>query len=72
MQSITHLFDFDADPNVLVLIAHDMAPKDSLTFFPNGTVNDWKSKGCKEVSSILLSRPKFVSLMSHFFKAMHW
>ncbi|KAK4498359.1 hypothetical protein PRZ48_011017 [Zasmidium cellare] len=48
MQSITHLFDFDADPNVLVLIAHDRAPKDSLTFFPHGTVNDWKSKGQKE------------------------
>lgn len=48
MQSIASLFEFDADPNVMVLIAHDSAPKDSLTFFPNGTLNDWKSKGHKE------------------------
>lgn len=52
MKSIKSLFDFDADPNVLVVIAHDMAPKDSLTFFPKGTINDWKSKGYKEVSSV--------------------
>lgn len=48
MESIAHLFEFDADPNVLVVIAHDMAPKDSLVFFPKGTINDWQSKGYKE------------------------
>lgn len=49
MQSINALMAFDADPNVLVIIAHDPAPKDSLTFFPHGTINDWKEKGVKEV-----------------------
>jgi hypothetical protein len=29
----------DADPNVLTLIAHDPAPLDTMTFFPNGTLN---------------------------------
>lgn len=48
MKSIRTLFDFDANPNVLVIIAHDSAPKDSLTFFPKGTINDWKEKGYKE------------------------
>ncbi|EME42310.1 hypothetical protein DOTSEDRAFT_175305 [Dothistroma septosporum NZE10] len=47
MVSITSLFDFDADANVMVMIAHDSAPKDFLKFFPNGTINDWKSMGSK-------------------------
>lgn len=48
MQSITSLFVIDADPNVMVVIAHDSAPKDSLPFFPDSTINDWKTKGYKE------------------------
>lgn len=48
MESIRTLFEFDAQPNVLVLIAHDTAPLATLNFFPNGTINDWKSKGWKE------------------------
>ncbi|CAK4034302.1 Hypothetical predicted protein [Lecanosticta acicola] len=48
MESIHHLLQFDADPNVLMIIAHDAAPKDSLKFFPDGTINDWKAEGYKE------------------------
>lgn len=47
-ESIKALAEFDADPNILVIIAHDTAPLKALTFFPNGTINDWKSKGYKE------------------------
>lgn len=48
MESLGKLEDFDADPNVLVIIAHDTAPLDVMTFFPKGTINDWKTKGWKE------------------------
>lgn len=48
MESIRSLFDFDAQPNVLVLIAHDTAPLATLDFFPKGTVNDWQQKGYKQ------------------------
>ncbi|EGP86507.1 unnamed protein product [Zymoseptoria tritici ST99CH_1A5] len=48
MQSIRWLFDFDAQPNVLVIIAHDTAPLATMNFFPNGTINNWQSKGWKE------------------------
>lgn len=46
-QSIQALIEFDADPNVLVVIAHDTAPKEVLEFFPKGTINDWQAKGAK-------------------------
>lgn len=48
MESIHKLLDFDADPNVLVLIAHDAAPLDVLPFFPDGNINDWQQKGYKQ------------------------
>lgn len=48
MESIRSLFEFDAQPNVLVVIAHDRAPLEALKFFPKGTINDWQSKGYKE------------------------
>lgn len=49
MDSIRKLWEIDADPNVLVIIAHDSAPLDVLPFFPEGgTINDWKEKGYKE------------------------
>lgn len=48
MDSIRSLFEFDAQPNVLVLIAHDTAPLTTLPFFPKGPINDWKKKGWKE------------------------
>ena len=37
--------EFDAAENVLVVIAHDTAPlvkESGFTFFPNGTLNEWK------------------------------
>ena len=48
MESIHKLIEIDADPNVMVLIAHDAAPLDVLPFFPNGNINDWQNKGYKE------------------------
>ncbi|KAI5363725.1 putative metallo-beta-lactamase, ribonuclease Z/Hydroxyacylglutathione hydrolase [Septoria linicola] len=48
MESIRKLFEFDADPNVMVVIAHDAAPLDVLPFFPDGNINDWQEKGYKE------------------------
>lgn len=38
---------FDADPNVLVIAAHDWSLKDVIDFYPH-RVNDWKGKGWKE------------------------
>jgi glyoxylase-like metal-dependent hydrolase (beta-lactamase superfamily II) len=47
-QSIGAMEEFDANPNVLVAIAHDPASLDVFTFFPNGTMNAWKKEGWKE------------------------
>ena len=49
MNSIYALTEFDADDNVLVIIAHDTAPveNDEMPFFPKGNINDWKAKGWK-------------------------
>lgn len=38
---------FDADPNVLVIAAHDWSLKDVVEFYPT-KANDWKRKGWKE------------------------
>ena len=46
--SFKSLQEFDADPNVLVAIAHDPASLEVFEFFPNATMNDWKRKGYKE------------------------
>ena len=48
MESIRALAEFDADPNVLVAIAHDPTSLDVFDFFPEGTMNEWKTKGWKE------------------------
>lgn len=48
MTSIRSLFEFDADPNIMVLIAHDLAPLDVLPFFPAGTINACKRQGWDE------------------------
>jgi glyoxylase-like metal-dependent hydrolase (beta-lactamase superfamily II) len=48
MESIRALAEFDADPNVLVAIAHDPTSLDVFDFFPEGTLNEWKIKGWKE------------------------
>jgi len=47
-QSANALTNFDADPNIMVTIAHDPAGLDVYDFFPNGTLNDWQQKGWKE------------------------
>ena len=44
------LIEFDADPNVLVAIAHDPTSLEVFDFFPNGYMNDWRSKGWKRAS----------------------
>ncbi|KAF2397487.1 hypothetical protein EJ06DRAFT_498590 [Trichodelitschia bisporula] len=49
-ESINKLEDFDADPNVLVCIAHDEGLLEVVDWFPNGSLNDWKKKGWKEQS----------------------
>lgn len=38
---------FDADENVLVIIAHDLRVMDVLPFYPE-TLNEWKEAGLKE------------------------
>jgi hypothetical protein len=49
MKSVDALIEFDANPNILIAIAHDPAPLDVFDFFPS-TMNDWKAKGWKESS----------------------
>ena len=44
------LQDFDADPNVIVIIAHDPTSLDVFKFFPKGTINDWQKKGLKKAA----------------------
>ena len=48
LESIESLKAIDADERVLVLIAHDPSMMDVLTFFPHGTINDWKKSGWKQ------------------------
>lgn len=47
IESVSRLKILDADDRVLVLIAHDPAVLDVVTFFPQGTANDWRRKGWK-------------------------
>jgi hypothetical protein len=49
-ESTIKLRAFDADPNVLIVIAHDPTSLDVFDFFPKGTMNDWNAKGWKEAS----------------------
>lgn len=49
MKSVRSLIDFDADPNILVAIAHDPTSLEVFDFFP-ATMNDWRKKGWKEAS----------------------
>lgn len=50
-KSVDSLQAFDAAPNVLVCIAHEVGLLPILTFFPKGTINDWQSKGWKEATT---------------------
>jgi hypothetical protein len=47
-KSAKGLEEFDADPNVLMCIAHDPTCLSVFEFFPDGTMNDWQKKGWKE------------------------
>jgi hypothetical protein len=47
-KSVHSLAEFDADPNVLIVIAHDPTSMDVFDFFPKGTMNDWQKKGWKQ------------------------
>ena len=49
MKSVNSLIEFDANPNILLAIAHDTAPLDVFDFFPK-TMNNWKVNGWKEES----------------------
>lgn len=42
------LKEFDADPNVIVIIAHDPTSLEVFDFFPKGTVTEWQKKGLKK------------------------
>jgi glyoxylase-like metal-dependent hydrolase (beta-lactamase superfamily II) len=47
-QSIAKMQQFDASPNVFVVVAHDPTLLDAdvgIPFFPHGTMNDWKAQG---------------------------
>ncbi|KAK4938227.1 hypothetical protein LTR10_021300 [Elasticomyces elasticus] len=49
-KSTRALEEFDAQPNVLVVIAHDPTSLDVFDFFPKHTMNDWQKKGWKQGS----------------------
>jgi hypothetical protein len=46
--SVNKLGEFDADPNVLVCLAHDESLLHVVDWFPQGTLNEWQSKGWKD------------------------
>jgi len=48
--SVHALEEFDADPNILVVIAHDPTSLEVFDFFPRGTMNDWQQKGWKKAA----------------------
>ncbi|KAG5765643.1 hypothetical protein H9Q72_006288 [Fusarium xylarioides] len=48
-KSIAKLIDFDANEDVLVVMAHDSGLLDLIDFFPK-QANDWREKGWKEQS----------------------
>ena len=46
-ETLHKIESFDADPNILVIAAHDWSLKDVIDFYPQ-SANDWRSKGWKE------------------------
>lgn len=42
--SINKVGELDADPNILVVLAHDPDSKKYLPFFPHGKLNNWKTQ----------------------------
>ncbi|KAH6632885.1 beta-lactamase-like protein [Boeremia exigua] len=47
LESVEQLKALDADDRILVLIAHDPAMLNVVTFFPHGNANDWQILGWK-------------------------
>ena len=47
VKSIERLAEFDADPNILVIIAHERSLLGQIDFFPHA-INDWKAKDLDE------------------------
>jgi hypothetical protein len=45
--SLDKLATFDADPDVFVLVAHDLSVRESLPYFP-AYLNGWQASGLKE------------------------
>lgn len=45
--SLEKLATFDADPDILVIVAHDMSLRDFIPYYP-AYLNDWKANGLKE------------------------
>ena len=50
-QSAEALKALDADPSVLVCVAHDDSLLPTLRKFPEGNINDWKREGWKEATA---------------------
>ena len=46
--SVTKMGDFDAQENILTMIAHDDTMVNVVGTFPNTVANDWKRKGWRE------------------------
>ncbi|KAK7025179.1 Metallo-beta-lactamase superfamily protein [Favolaschia claudopus] len=60
--SVEKLTAFDADPDVFVMISHDISIRDSIPYFP-AYLNDWKASGLKEKtiwSFVEKTNPAFV------------
>ncbi|KAF7374591.1 Metallo-beta-lactamase superfamily protein [Mycena sanguinolenta] len=45
--SLEKLATFDADPNIFVVVAHDISLRSSIPYFP-ASLNNWKASGLKE------------------------
>ncbi|KAF7335343.1 Metallo-beta-lactamase superfamily protein [Mycena sanguinolenta] len=60
--SLEKLAKFDADPDILVLVAHDLSLRSYLPYFP-AYLNHWKARGLKEANVwnfINTSNPAFI------------
>ncbi|KAK7025199.1 Metallo-beta-lactamase superfamily protein [Favolaschia claudopus] len=47
--SLEKVARFDADPDILVLVAHDVSLRDTIPYFP-AYLNDWKANGFKQAN----------------------
>ncbi|KAJ2972514.1 hypothetical protein NQ176_g7113 [Zarea fungicola] len=47
-ETLEKIRNLDADPRIMIVIAHDTSVLDALPMFPHGTINAWKENGYKE------------------------